>query len=166
MDTAYSHKITYAKKWWKTYTYVTKNYFYKQLKQSMSYAFRIKELLSAYPYVKIVPIIVFAGDAVLSNIESNRHVIYENDILEVIDGYKTTYLTDNDVQAVCFQYSVGAMSDTLTDWQHIKNLKTTAREVNAIISRVSVRNVVAALLNDEESTVHSMDTPAILSVNS
>jgi len=39
-------EVTYAKKWWKTYTYVTKNRFYNPVKQSVGHAFRIKELLS------------------------------------------------------------------------------------------------------------------------
>ena len=35
-------EVTYAKKWWKTYTYVTKNRFYNPVKQSVGHAFRIK----------------------------------------------------------------------------------------------------------------------------
>ena len=58
-------EVTYAKKWWKTYTYVTKNHFYNPVKQSVGHALRIKEMLSAFPHVKIVPIVVFAGDSVL-----------------------------------------------------------------------------------------------------
>ena len=36
-------KVTYAKKWWKTYTYVTKSHFYNPVKQSVGHVFRIKE---------------------------------------------------------------------------------------------------------------------------
>ena len=68
-------EVTYAKKWWKTYTYVTKNHFYNPVKQSLGHAFRIKELLTEFPYVKIVHIVVFTGDAVLGNVESKHHVI-------------------------------------------------------------------------------------------
>ena len=39
-------EVTYAKKWWKTYTYVTKNQFYNPVKQSLGHAYRIKEVLS------------------------------------------------------------------------------------------------------------------------
>ena len=126
-------KVTYAKKWWKTYTYVTKNHFYNPVKQSVGHALRIKELLSAYPHVKIVPIVVFAGDAILSNVESNHHVIYEDSLLEVIEGYKTIYLTDNDVQTVLSILNESNVRETVTDRQHVKNLRTTAKEVNATI---------------------------------
>lgn len=125
--------MTYVKKWWKTYTYVTKNHFYNPVKQSLGHAFRIKELLSAYPHVKIVPIVVFAGDAVLSNVESNHHVIYEDGLLDVIDGYKTIYLADNDVQTILSILNESNIREAVTDRQHIKNLRITAREVNATI---------------------------------
>ena len=71
--------VTYAKKWWKTYTYVTKNHFYNPVKQSLGHVYRIKEVLSGYSNLKIVPIVVFAGDAVLTNVYSSHHVIYEED---------------------------------------------------------------------------------------
>ena len=127
-------KVTYAKKWWKTYTYVTKNRFYNPVKQSVGHALRIKELLSVFPHVKIVPIVVFTGDAILRYVESNNHVVYEENLLDVIDGYKTTYLTDNDVQAVLAILTSNNIRETVSDRQHVKNLRTAAREVNATIN--------------------------------
>lgn len=127
-------EVTYAKKWWKTYTYVTKKRFYNPVKQSVGHAFRIKELLSVFPHVKIVPIVVFTGDAILSYVESKNHVVYEENLLDVIDGYKTTYLTDNDVQAVLAILTGNNIRETVSDRQHVKNLRTAAREVNATIN--------------------------------
>ncbi len=127
-------KVTYAKKWWKTYTYVTKNRFYNPVKQSVGHALRIKELLSVFPHVKIVPIVVFTGDAILRYVESNNHVVYEKNLLDVIDGYKTTYLTDNDVQAVLAILTSNNIRETVSDRQHVKNLRIAAREVNATIN--------------------------------
>lgn len=127
-------KVTYAKKWWKTYTYVTKNHFYNPVKQSVGHALRIKELLSVFPHVKIVPIVVFTGDAILRYVESNNHVVYEKNLLDVIDGYKTTYLTDNDVQAVLAILTSNNIRETVSDRQHVKNLRIAAREVNATIN--------------------------------
>ena len=127
-------KVTYEKKWWKTYTYVTKNRFYNPVKQSVGHALRIKELLSVFPHVKIVPIVVFTGDAILRYVESNNHVVYEKKLLDVIDGYKTTYLTDNDVQAVLAILTSNNIRETVSDRQHVKNLRIAAREVNATIN--------------------------------
>ncbi len=127
-------EVTYAKKWWKTYTYVTKNHFYNPVKQSLGHAFRIKELLSAYPHVKIVPIVVFAGDAVLSNVDSRRHVVYEENLLDVIGEYRTTYLTDDDVQKVIGILEKNNIREFVNDRQHVKNIRAAAREVNATIN--------------------------------
>ena len=127
-------KITYAKKWWKTYTYVTKNLFYNPVKQSLGHALIIKELLSAYPHLKIVPLVVFVGEAVLSNVKSNYHVIYEDNLLGVIDGYKTTYLSDSDVQTVLSILNGNNVKALVTDRQHVSNLKAAARKSAATIN--------------------------------
>ena len=126
-------KVTYAKKWWKTYTYVTKNHFYNPVKQSLGHAFRIKELLSSFPRVKIVPIVVFAGDAVLSNVESQHHVVYEENLLDVIIGYGTIYLTDDDVQEVIGTLEKNNIREFVNDRQHVKNIRAAAKEFNATI---------------------------------
>lgn len=127
-------EVTYAKKWWKTYTYVTKNHFYNPVKQSLGHSFRIKEQLSAYPDVKIVPIVVFAGDAVLANVNSRHHVVYEEDLLNVISGYKTIFLTDDDVQKVIGILEKNNIRNFVNDRQHVNNIRAAAKEVNATVN--------------------------------
>ena len=74
--------VTYAKKWWKTYTYVTKNHFYNPVKQSLAHSIAIKSLLSEWSVLKVVPIIVFTGTAVLKDVSSSYHVVYDFNLLE------------------------------------------------------------------------------------
>lgn len=123
-------KVTYAKKWWKTYTYVTKNHFYNPVKQSLGHAFKIKEFLSAFPHLKIVPIVVFVGEAELKDVNSRQHVIHEDNLLSVIDMYKTIYLTDDDVKTVVGILEGNNVREIVSDRQHVKNLKVAARDVN------------------------------------
>ncbi len=127
-------KVTYAKKRWKTYTYVTKNNFYNPVKQSLGHAFRIKELLYAFPHVKIVPIVAFAGDAILSNIDTRHHVVYKEKLPEIIDRYKTICLTDNDVQAIIDILGNNNIREFLSDRQHVKNIRAAARKANKTIN--------------------------------
>ncbi len=127
-------KVTYAKKRWKTYTYVTKNNFYNPVKQSLGHAFRIKELLYAFPHVKIVPIVAFAGDAILSNIDTRHHVVYKENLPEIIDRYKTICLTDNDVQAIIDILGNNNIREFLSDRQHVKNIRAAARKANKTIN--------------------------------
>ena len=127
-------KVTYAKKRWKTYTYVTKNNFYNPVKQSLGHAFRIKELLYAFPHVKIIPIVAFAGDAILSNIDTRHHVVYKENLPEIIDRYKTICLTDNDVQAIIDILGNNNIREFLSDRQHVKNIRAAARKANKTIN--------------------------------
>lgn len=126
--------VTYAKKWWKTFTYVTKNHFYNPVKQSVGHALRIKEMLSAFPHVKIVLIVVFAGDAVLSNVESRCHVVYEENLLDVINEYRTIYLKNDDVQTILGILERNNVREMVNDRQHVKNLRNAARVINASIN--------------------------------
>ena len=50
--------VTYRKKWYKTYTYITKNHFYNPVKQAIGHAIEIKKALSDWPYLKVIPIVV------------------------------------------------------------------------------------------------------------
>lgn len=127
-------KVTYAPKRWKTYTYVTKNNFYNPVKQSLGHAFRIKELLYAFPHVKIIPIVAFAGDAILSNIDTRHHVVYKENLPEIIDRYKTICLTDNDVQAIIDILEKNNIREFLSDRQHVKNIRAAARKANKTIN--------------------------------
>ena len=77
-------EVTYRKKWWKTYTYVTKNLFYNPVKQSLGHVFKVKELLKAYPHLKIIPIVVFVGNVELKGVESKYHVLYAEELLSTI----------------------------------------------------------------------------------
>ncbi|MBO4612420.1 MAG: NERD domain-containing protein [Bacteroidaceae bacterium] len=125
--------VTYAKKWWKTYTYVTKNHFYNPVKQSIGHALRIKEILSAFPHVEIVPIVVFAGDAILSNVRSRYHVVYQSSLLKLIKGYNTVYLTDVDVREVIRILEENNIRELVDDWQHAMNLRLATNKVDATI---------------------------------
>ena len=51
--------VTYAKKWWKTYTYVKKSRLYNPVKQSLAHAYTIKNRLADWKYLPVVPIVVF-----------------------------------------------------------------------------------------------------------
>ena len=126
--------VTFTRKWWKTYTYVTKNQFYNPVKQSQGHSFKIKELLqNLYPYLKIIPIVVFVGDAVLKNVTSKSHVIYEKDLISTINNYKVIYLNDKDVQVVHDILTGNNVRELVNNRQHVKNLQAAEKEVKDTI---------------------------------
>ncbi len=127
-------EVTFSRKWWKTYKYVTKNQFYNPVKQALGHTLKIKELLHAeFPHLKIVPIVVFVGDALLKDVTSRNHVIYKEDLLSVIKMYETIYLKDEDVQVVLNILTANNVRGTVNNRQHIKNLQAAEKEVKSTI---------------------------------
>ena len=125
--------VTYAKKWWKTYTYVTKNHFYNPVKQSLAHSIAIKSLLSEWSVLKVVPIIVFTGTAVLKDVTSSYHVVYDFNLLETILSFRTIYLSDNDVHRVVDILLHNNIREFVDDRSHVNNIYASkAKEKNKI----------------------------------
>lgn len=122
--------VTYIKKWYKTYTYVTKNQFYNPVKQSIGHLFVVKRILSEWPNVKIIPIVVFAGTADISNVKSNRHVIYDNDLITTIQNYHTVYLSDSDVRKILNRIEESNKRDVIDNITHVSNVYAAKNEYN------------------------------------
>lgn len=114
--------VRYMKKWYKTYTYVTKNHFYNPVKQSVSHANAIKRALSAWPNLKVVPIVVFAGQAVLKNVTTQHHVIYGEQLLATIRSYSTPILSDADLVRVVSCLNQKNIRDQVDDSTHVSNV--------------------------------------------
>lgn len=125
--------VTYRKSW-KTYTYVTKNELYNPVKQSLGHVYKIKQLLSSYPNLKIVPIVVFVGKANLDNVESSHYVIYKEQLLSVINEYKAIYLTDDEVQNVIGILEENNLRGEISDIEHVKNLHNERNEIKRKIN--------------------------------
>ena len=115
--------VTYWKKWYKTYTYVKKNKLYNPIKQSLGHVYAIKKLIKEWPQIIIVPIVVFTNKADLSRVNSDDLVINENQLLETIRNYCTTYLSDADVQNIVERINVKDYRDWVSDSEHVRNVK-------------------------------------------
>ena len=116
-------KVTYPKKPWKTYTYVTKNQFYNPVKQAVGHMYRIKDNLKEWPYLKVIPIVVFTGNADISKVSSQNHVIYDNSLLSTIQAYQTSYITDADVNDVVARLSSKNIRQIVDNKTHVHNVK-------------------------------------------
>ena len=126
--------VTYRRKWYKPYTYVTKNHFYNPIKQSLSHTNAIKRLLHNYPNLTIVPIVVFAGDANLNNVNSKYHVIFDDNLLSTIQSYAKQCISDTDVEKIANTLKECNVRDVIGKDTHIRNVKATQRIQNDKIS--------------------------------
>lgn len=122
--------VTYMKKWYKTYTYVTKNHFYNPVKQSLAHTYAIKKALKDWPNLKVVPIVVFAGSAVLTNVNTQHHVIYNEQLLTTIQSYDILYLSDADVAQIVGCLSQKNVRDQVDNRTHVNNVYAAKRSYN------------------------------------
>lgn len=126
--------VTYLKKWWKTYSYVTKNHFYNPVKQSLAHANAIKKTLKEWPNLKVVPVVVFAGTAVLNNVTSQHHVVYDDYLLATIQNYDTPCIADSEVSQVVDCLKRMDVRDQVDDRTHVSNVYAAKQNYNAKIA--------------------------------
>ena len=116
-------KVTYLKNPWKTYTYVTKNQFYNPVKQAVGHVYRIKENLKEWPYLKVIPIVVFTGNADIGRVSSANHVVYDTDLLSTIQAYQTSYIADADIKVIVERLSSRNIREVVDYNTHVRNVK-------------------------------------------
>ena len=127
-------KVKYQNNAWKTYTYITKNQFYNPVKQAVGHMYRIKENLKEWPYIKVIPIVVFTGDANISKVSSQNHVIYDTSLLYTIQSYQTSYITDADVKEVVAHLSTKNIRTVVGNKTHVLNVKKAKHKTDIKIS--------------------------------
>lgn len=119
--------VTYEKKWWKTYTYVTKNKFYNPVRQNLGHVYEIKKILkecSYLPYLPVVSIVVFSDNADISGVKSNNHVINMRDLIETIMNYDKVYLPEGSASRVIDLISLRNERCTVDVKKHVQNVQT------------------------------------------
>ena len=115
-------KVRYNKKWWKEYTYVTKNNLYNPVKQALMHLYEVKKHLEEFPRVRIIPIVAFNDEANLANVSSNSHVIHISELANTIKQYDRAYMTDSDVQRIEEILNLKNLSEVVSKHEHVKNI--------------------------------------------
>lgn len=122
--------VRYRKKWWKTYSYVTKNHFYNPVKQSLAHMYVIKKALNNWPNLRVIPVVVFAGSAVLNNVTSQHHVVYDKQLLSTIQSYSVPCLSDVDVGRVVNCLAQKNIREQVDDRTHVSNVYAAKQNYN------------------------------------
>lgn len=115
--------VRYRSKPFKTYTYVTKNTLYNPVKQALGHVYEIKKLLSRWPHLRVIPVVVFTGDANLSHVSSNNHVVYISSLLSTIREYRNIYLSEDDVSQVAALLNASNIRGLVDNATHVQNVK-------------------------------------------
>ncbi len=122
--------VTFGKKWWKTYSYVTRNYFYNPVMQSVAHANAINKALVDWPNLKVVPIVVFAGTAVLNGVDTQHHVVYSDQLLATIQSYNVPLISDAVVDRIKYCLIYKNVRDQVDDRTHVNNVYAAKQNYN------------------------------------
>lgn len=126
-------QVRHRRKWWKVYTYVTKNQFYNPVKQAYGHVYKIKDLLKDFPHLPAIPIVVFTGETDISKLHCKNYVICSEQLLSIITNNKTTYLNESDVSKVCHILQKYNIRHSVNNKTHVKNLEKARNEVRQTI---------------------------------
>ena len=122
--------VTFGKKWWKTYSYVTRNYFYNPVMQSVAHTNAIKKALVDWPNLKVVPIVVFVGSAVLNGVDTQHHVVYSDQLLATIQSYNVPLISDAVVDRIKYCLIYKNVRDQVDDRTHVDNVYAAKQNYN------------------------------------
>ncbi len=115
--------VHYLKKWYKTYTYITKNYFYNPVWQAKGHARELQKLLTSWPHLKVIPIVIFVGKVNINKVYSSTHVVYDDEIVRTILSYQTAFLSDAEVQQILGVINQSNVRALVSNSAHVKNVK-------------------------------------------
>jgi hypothetical protein len=80
--------------------------------------------------LKVIPIVVFTGTALLKDVTSSYHVVYDFNLLETILDNRTIYLADNDVQRVVDILLRNNVREFVDNRSHVNNIYASKAEEN------------------------------------
>lgn len=115
--------VTFRKKLWKTYTYITNNEFYNPVRQSLGHVAQVRRNLEHIPNVKIISVVVFSDQADLSGVNSSHHVINACQLLPCISSYTNPCISEQDLARVRIQFIDMDVREVVTDKEHKKNVQ-------------------------------------------
>ena len=114
---------------WSQIIYKQKNFFRNPIKQNWSHVYALKSLLKDYKDIRYIPVVVFAGSAVLKQIVSNVTVIYDYEIKNFIQEYPVERcISFEDVKQIVSILQRANIEDKEIRKDHVNNIHKTVVE--------------------------------------
>lgn len=130
---------------WCQVIYRQKNFFRNPVKQNCSHVYALKSILKDYSDLRYVPIVVFAGSAVLKQIVSNVPVIYDYEIANFIREYPVERcISFEDVQKIVSILQNANIEDKEIRKSHVNNIHKTVVE-----RQIKMKNLICPRCNGE-----------------
>ena len=86
--------------YWTQTIYKNKTRFRNPIKQNWAHVFSLRELLSDYDKNLFIPIVVFAGDCKLKNVQAQTEVVYDENLYNTLSSYHEIKLKPEEVEKI------------------------------------------------------------------
>ncbi|NLM00487.1 MAG: hypothetical protein GX220_03415 [Treponema sp.] len=130
---------------WSQIIYKQKNFFRNPVKQNWSHVYALKSLLKDYKDIRYIPVVVFAGSAVLKQIVSNVPVIYDYEIKNFIQEYPVERcISFEDVKQIVSILENANIKDKEIRKKHVNNIHKTVIE-----RQLKMENLICPRCNSE-----------------
>jgi len=121
-------EVTYARKWYKTYSYVKKSLMYNPVLQSKGHAYHISRIIRDIGNIPVIPIVVFTENANITNVNSQAHVIYASNLIGVIYGYNKQCITNEEVETIISRLQSANKRELITNEMHTTGIAELKQE--------------------------------------
>lgn len=130
---------------WSQVIYKKKNFFRNPVKQNWSHVYALKSLLKDYNNIRYIPIVVFAGSAVLKQIVSSVPVIYDYEITNFIQEYPVERcISFEDVKQIISILQNADLEDKEIRKKHVNNIHKTVVE-----RQIKMENLICPRCNGD-----------------
>lgn len=114
---------------WMQIIFKEKYQFRNPIKQNWSHIYALKELLSDYSNVRYIPIVVFSGDGILKEITSSVYVIYDTEILRVIEMESSEkIISRDDILKIVSTIENNNIQNKEIEKEHVEDIQKTLME--------------------------------------
>ncbi|QCK16237.1 NERD domain-containing protein [Mangrovivirga cuniculi] len=106
----YWHQTKYKAKW----------KLWNPIKQNLAHVYFLKKLLSEFGRLNYIPVVVFAGNAILKNVHSDTPVIYVEELRSFIKDYFIAYYSESDILAMANKVEASITKNKKGHRKHVK----------------------------------------------
>jgi hypothetical protein len=114
---------------WTQVIYKSKTSFRNPIKQNYGHIIALREVLTEYKHINYIPIVVFAGSAVLKCVDTKTDVIYPESLYATILSHRgIEQLSASDIEKIHTKLNSISLKDRKSRRYHIKNVKTSVNK--------------------------------------
>jgi hypothetical protein len=121
--------------YWTKTVYRRKYQFHNPIKQNWSHIYALKEVLSDYKSIPYYPIVIFAGSAILKNVNTKYDVIYPENLYNTILGHSGIQQLNNiDVENIYTKLKSLSINSISSTKKHVENIERKIIDKNNLIN--------------------------------